>query len=60
MPGAGSEGVPKMCNIKMSPNAIPNNTSLAKDTLKSIDEAPVLAWEHLGLGLKVRVGGKKS
>ena len=47
MPGAGSEGVPKICNMKKSPNAIPNNTSLAKDTLKSIDEAPVLAWEHL-------------
>ena len=47
MPGAGSEGVPKICNMKKSPNAIPNNTSLAKDTLKSIDEAPVLAWGHL-------------
>ena len=43
MPGAGSEGVPKIGNMKMSPNTIPNNTSLAKGTLKSIDEAPVLA-----------------
>ena len=61
MPGAGSEGVPKMCNIKMSPNAIPNNYSLAKDTLKSIDEAPVLAWEHLFVPRpKVRVGSKNS
>ena len=33
--------------MKMFPYAIPNNTSLAKGTLKSINEAPVLAWEHL-------------
>ena len=49
MPTAGSEGVPKVRDKKMSLNAIPNNTYLPKDTLKSIDEGPVLAWEHLFL-----------
>ena len=44
MPGAGSEGVPKIRNMKMSPNAILNSTSLPKGTLKSIDETPALAW----------------
>ena len=43
MPAAGSEGVPKIRNMKMSPNAILNSTSLPKGTLKSIDETPVLA-----------------
>ena len=27
VPGAGSEGAPKIHHMKMSPNAIPNNAS---------------------------------
>ena len=56
MPGAGSEGVPKICNMKMSPNAIPNNTSLAKDTIKSIHtpQAPQPGESFLCLELEVR------
>ena len=60
VPGAGSEGVPKICNMKKSPNAIPNNTFLAKDTLKSIDEAPVLAWEHLFVPWPESEGGRQK
>ena len=60
MPGAGSEGVPKVRSIKMSPNAIPYNTSLAKDTLKSIDEAPVLVWEHLFVPWPESEGGRQK
>ena len=44
VPAAGSEGIPKIRNMKMSPNAILNSTSLPKGTLKSIDETPALAW----------------
>ena len=44
----------------MSPNAIPNNTSLAKDTLKSIDEAPVLVWEHLFVPRPESEGGRQK
>ena len=46
--------------MKMSPNAIPNNTFLAKDTLKSIDEAPVLAWEHLFVPWPESEGGRQK
>ena len=45
VPAAGSEGVPKIHNMKIYPNAILNSTSLPKGTLKSIDETPVLALE---------------
>ena len=47
-------------HYKMSPNAIPNNTFLAKDTLKSIDEAPVLAWEHLFVPRPESEGGRQK
>ena len=47
-------------NMKMSPDAIPNNISLAKDTQKSIDEAPVLAWEHLFVPRPESEGGRQK
>ena len=43
MPGAGSERDPKICDMKMSRNAILNNTSLLTETLKLIDGVLVLA-----------------
>ena len=61
VPGAGSEGVPKVCNIKMSHNAIP--------TIPLYQRTPYNQWlrvqSELGdtflcLKLEVRVGAQKS
>ena len=62
MPAAGSEGVPKIRKMKMSPNAILNSTSLPKGTLKSIEETPssLSLGTILCLELEVRVGAKNS
>ena len=51
---------PKICSMKVSPNTILNNTSLPKETLMSIDEAPVLAWEHLFVPRPESEGGRQK
>ena len=44
--------------MKLTPNALPSNTTLPKDSLKSTDEAPKPGDTFLSLELEVRAGAE--